>query len=130
MFRMGDFELVDDLREVLGDAPRMAFVYGETEFEHRYLHEDIRDDYSETDLERLRREIIVLGLGKDRLTDFTHVGELRRIIYDTEDALSIQFPTDDHEGVFVSIGSEEKEKLFDVIETTGNWIDRGCPASC
>jgi hypothetical protein len=127
---MGDFDLIDDLRELLGEAPRMAFVYGETEFKQRYLHEDIRADYSESDLERLRREVIVLGLGKDRLSDFTHVGELRRIIYDTDGALSIQFLTDEYAGVFVSIGNENEANLFDVIETTGDWIERGCPASC
>jgi len=127
---MGVFDLVDDLREVLGDEPRMAFVYGESEFKHRYLHEDIRDDYSETDLEGLRREVIVLGLGKDRLTDITHVGQLRRIIYDTDEALSIQFLLGDHEGVFVSIGTENEDHLFDVIERTQDWIDRDCAVSC
>ncbi|WP_135534239.1 hypothetical protein [Halostella pelagica] len=127
---MGGFELVDDLRETLDDRLRMALVYEETQYKHIYLDEELRNEYSQSDIERLRREIIVLALGKNRLTDFTHVGELRRIIYDTDDAMSIQFPLGEHEGVFVSIDTENEAELFDVIETTQNWIDRGCPVSC
>ncbi len=101
----------------------MALVYGETEYENLYLRDDIRDEYTEADLEGLRREIIVFGLGKERIGDVTHVGELRHIIYDTEGALSIQFPLGEYEGVFVSIGNEAQSELFDVIEATRAWID-------
>lgn len=120
---MGEFDLVDDLREVVGDGVRMVFVYAETEYERAYLRDDIRDEYSEADLEGLRREIIVFGLGKERIADVTHVGELRHIIYDTDDAFSIQVPLGKYEGVFVSVDDDCRDDLFDVVETTREWIE-------
>ena len=120
---MADFDLVDELRDDIGDGVRMVLVYGETEYDHAYLRDDIDDEYTETDLEGLRREIIVFGLGKERIGDVTHVGELRHVIYDTEDAFSIQVPLGKHEGVFVSVDDEQGDDLFDVIETTRQWID-------
>lgn len=120
---MTSFDLVEDLRGDLGEGVRMVLVYGETEYDHAYLRDDIDDEYTEADLEGLRREIIVFGLGKERIGDVTHVGELRHIIYDTEDAFSIQIPLGKHEGVFVSVDDEHEDDVFDVVEATREWID-------
>jgi hypothetical protein len=120
---MGEFSLVNHLRDIVGDDVRMVLVYGEREYEDTFLRDDISEEYTEADLEGLRREIIVFSLGKTRVGDVTHVGELRHIIYDTEDALSIQLLLGEHEGVFVSVDDEREAELFDVIEATRAWID-------
>lgn len=118
------FDLTEDLEAILGDDLRMAFVYGESELERLYLRDDIRDSYTDEELEGLRREVIVMALGKERIPDVTHVGELRHIIYDTEDALSVQVPLSKYEGVFVSFGGEDATAvLFDVVDRTREWID-------
>ena len=95
---MGEFSLVDHLRGIVGGGVRIVLVYGEREYEDAFLRDGIGEEYMEADLEGSRREITVFGLGKDRVDDITHVGELRHVIYDTEDALSVQLLLSKHGG--------------------------------
>ncbi|UPV73800.1 hypothetical protein M0R89_14795 [Halorussus limi] len=116
-------ELTRTLRTEVGDALRMVAVYEETEFDHLYLRDDLDSQYSRVDLEALRREIIVLGLGREKVDEVTASGSLRRIVYETEDVFAVQTPTDTHTGVFVSFDSSKRTRLFDVIDVIRDRVE-------
>lgn len=117
-------DLAEVIHSEVGDALRIASVYTETEFDSLYLRDDVESQYTASELESLRREIIVLALGKEKLEEVTHVGRLQRIIYETDDAVTIQVPLDGHTGVFVSLESSKRMQLFEVIEAVQTWIEQ------
>lgn len=116
-------DLTQSLQSEVGDALRIVAVYAETVFDHLYLRDDLEPRYSSAELETLRREIIVFALGKETVEEVTHAGPLQNIIYETDDAFSLQFPFDGYTGVFVSIDSSAKTQLFDVSDTIREWVN-------
>ncbi|MFC4550594.1 MULTISPECIES: DUF7522 family protein [Halorussus] len=116
-------ELTETLRTSVGDDLRMVGVYSEHDFDHLYLRDELADRYEPADLDTLRREIIVLALGREKVEDVTSAGPLRRIVYETEDAFAVQVPFDGHDGVFVSIDADARSKLFDVADAVETWTD-------
>lgn len=117
-------DLAEVIQSEVSDALRIATVYTETEFDSLYLRDDIESQYTASELESLRREIIILALGKEKLEEVTHVGKLQQIIYESDDAVTIQVPLQRHTGVFVSIESSERMQLFEVIEAMQTWIEQ------
>ena len=117
-------ELTARLQDTVGDDLRMVGVYSESDFDHLYLRDELAERYEPADLDTLRREIIVLALGREKVEDVTSAGPLRRIVYETEDAFAVQVPAGGHDGVFVSVDSAVRSKLFDVADAVEAWTDR------
>lgn len=102
------------LKDELGDNLRLATRYNNTEYEHRYVRDDLKEEHSEEELEAFRREMIVLMLGKDKIEEVTLGGEFFGLTYWIDGANVYQFPDEEGEGnrsgYLVSIEPEAESK--------------------
>lgn len=105
------------LRETLGEDLRIAVEYDQTGYVSRYLREDLDEEYSPEELDDIRQEMIVLMLGKDRIEEFTNVGDFNALTYWLDEAIIYHFPeTEAFYGRVVSVepaAESMREGIFD-----------------
>ena len=105
------------LRETLGEDLRVATEYDETGYVSRYLREDLDGEYPPEELDETRQEMIVLMLGKDRIEEFTNVGDFNALTYWMDEAIIYHFPeTEEYYGRVVSVepaAESMREEIFD-----------------
>ena len=104
-------EWIDTIREELGDDLRVAVEYDQTGYVSRHLRDDLAEEYTAADLDKVRQEMIVLMLGKDRIEEFTNAGGFKALTYWLDSAIVYHFPeTDQFYGRVVSVEPEAESK--------------------
>ena len=93
------------LEQEVGDELRSVIYYDETTFDLVYVRDDVRDQYSERDLERIRQELGVASFGKPMLEDLYVHGDLQCTVKCFEEAIEMHFLASDTEGIAVGLDS-------------------------
>ncbi|WP_276271027.1 DUF7522 family protein [Haloarcula litorea] len=91
------------LEAEVGDALRSVIYYAEDTFEVVYARGDVREQYDDEDLERVRQELGVTSFGKPAMEELYVHGELRCTVHCFEDAIEMQFVASDTEGIAVAL---------------------------
>ena len=95
--------LVDDLLEEFGDGLRVVATYENDVYDLHHMREDIQQEYSKAEIDRVFRQISIEGMGYENFQQLFHVGQLECAIYGFERALIFHFPPDPFHGLVVSI---------------------------
>lgn len=107
--------LVDDLSEALDDELRVVATYENDEYDLHHMREDIREEYSKTELDRVFRQISIEGMGYENFQELFHVGQMDCALYGFERALIFHFPPDPFHGLVVSIDRDVAFKPDSII---------------
>lgn len=91
------------LQKEVGDELRSVIYYDEDTFDVVYTRDDVRDQYSESELEQVRQELGVASFGKPALEDLYVHGELKCTVHCFDEAIEMQFIASDTEGISVGL---------------------------
>lgn len=95
--------LVDDLRELVGDALRVVATYEQDEYEIHYVREDVEDLVSAKDIERIHREMVLEGFSREYLEDLFGAGDLECTVFGFRETVAMHFAGPDHRGLYVAV---------------------------
>lgn len=104
------------LQEEVGNDLRMAAQYTEEEYEHLFLHDDVKPKYTQGELENLRHEKVALTLTKNRIERIANAGNCQYFTFRLDDAFIFVFPKTLHAGRFVSVEPDAAVENTDIIE--------------
>ncbi|WP_135302210.1 DUF7522 family protein [Haloarcula amylovorans] len=91
------------LESEVGDELRSVIYYAEDTFEVVYAREDVRSQYTDRDLEKVRQELGITSFGKPAMEDLYVHGDLKCTVHCFEEAIELQFVASDTEGVAVAL---------------------------
>jgi hypothetical protein len=112
--------LVDDLLDEFGDGLRAVATYEDYEYEVEFMREDVRDDYSREEVDRVFRQVSIEGMGYENFQQLFHVGRLECALYGFEGALIFHFPPDPFHGLVVSIDRDvsfNPDAIIDICQS-------------
>ncbi len=95
-------ELVDLLKDEVGDSLRAVGRYDREGYKVLYARKDVIDEFSQEDIEKIHHEMVLKGLGNQHIESLFHGEELECSIYQFEDAVRLHFVKDDYLGHYVS----------------------------
>lgn len=110
-------EFVDRLRTVCGESLRVVANFESIDYELAYFREDLREQYSDEDVEAVYREVIAEGLSVNKISDVMDAGHQQARITVLEEAIVFVFPIDRLEGIFVSVDRDAETTILDVVDT-------------
>lgn len=96
-------QLATFLKEEIGNELRSVIYHDEETFDLVYARDDVREQYSENDLEQVRQELGVSSFGKPALEDLYVHGELNCTVHCFDEAIEMQFIVSDTEGIAVGL---------------------------
>lgn len=109
-------QLLEYLRESLGDSLRAVGRYDKEGYDPIYLREDVVDAYDSEDIEEIHHEMVLKGLGNQHLETLFKGDDLDCSIYQFEDKVRLHFVRGDYRGLYVSFdwnGSVNPSKIVE-----------------
>ena len=98
-------ELVDALRDELGDTLRVVAEYTKDGYDARYVREDVQKRVA-TYADDVHTDLVLQGVGRERLEDLFG-DDLTCSMHRFEETTTFHFVDDnDYEGLFVSVDSD------------------------
>ncbi|GGN06014.1 DUF7522 family protein [Halarchaeum nitratireducens] len=116
---------VTDLRERVGDDLRSVVVYTESDYEIRYLRDDVAADYDEEGIERGVEEMRFKSFEAAYVDDVfrEHHGELRCNVTYFADAVELHFPVSETTGVSIAVDADYFAQQDSFIEFVADRLD-------
>jgi hypothetical protein len=102
--------IVERVREHVGTHLRAVVTYSDTDYELIYLRSDLDDEYGVERIDRIHRELVLEGIGREYLEDLFDAGPLRCSMHGFEEAMTFHF-ADPDSGLFVSVDSAAEVPL-------------------
>jgi len=96
-------QLAKFLQSEVGDELRSVIHYDEDTFNLVYARDDVRDQYTESDLENVRQDLGVASFGKPTMEDLYVHGDLQCTVHCFENAIEMQFLASATEGIAVGL---------------------------
>ncbi|APW98035.1 hypothetical protein CHINAEXTREME_09680 [Halobiforma lacisalsi AJ5] len=120
----------DDVSNRIGEDLRAVVCYEATDFE-RVLREDVRTEYSGSDLQAVVDRTIVTQLSLDRDTGAFRAGEFSGFVRAFDDAwfLSVPDPADPKAGILVSVDRGSDELIDGDLEWCLDYLEKRVPTS-
>ena len=109
-------ELVEFLREEVGGSLRAVGRYDKEGYKVLYAREDVVDEFSQEDLEKIHHEMVLKGLGNQHIESLFNDEELECSIYQFENIVRLHFVKEDYRGYYVSFdyaGDLNPSKIVD-----------------
>jgi len=117
-------ELASFLEQRAGDSLRAVGHYSAEEYGVVYLREDLRQQYTDDEIEGIVEELRWESFGKSNQEGQFHLGELNCSIKAFEEAVVMHFPSDGKHGTLVSLDSEAAQDLLQFIDECLSRIER------
>lgn len=99
-------DLASFLQDRVGDNLRSVAHYDADSYDVVYLRDDVADQYSETDHDRVSREARLESVDREHQEDLYVHGRLECTVRAFENAVEMHFPVDDASGVTVALDAE------------------------
>jgi hypothetical protein len=99
-------QLVTFLRDRVGENLRSVVYYDGEEYDVAYLQEDVREQYSADEMEEVVEDLGFEALTKPMQEELYVHGSLNCTVKCFEDAIEMNFPFSEREGVAVSLSGE------------------------
>lgn len=96
-------QLTEFLKKEVGDELRSVIFYDKDEFEPIYVRDDVRDQYTDSELEQVHHELGMASFGKTALESLYVHGELKCTVHCFENAIEMHFVATEAEGVAVGL---------------------------
>ncbi|MFT4884831.1 MAG: hypothetical protein ACI8U4_002349 [Natronomonas sp.] len=98
------------------DELRMVSTHDATNYEMQYVREDLRDAFTEEELDDAHRNIIANQVSSEDFSQAVDHGGLEAQQFFFEDVIAFIFPTSRYDGVLVSYDREGSIPVADVVE--------------
>ncbi|MDZ7689170.1 MAG: hypothetical protein U5J64_10760 [Halobacteriales archaeon] len=95
-------ELVEFLRDEVGDSLRAVGKYDREGYRVLYARDDVVDEFSQEDIEKIHHEMVLKGLGNQHIESLFNDEELECSIYQFESIVRLHFVKEDYLGHYVS----------------------------
>jgi hypothetical protein len=95
-------ELVEFLREEVGSNLRAVGKYDKEGYDVLYAREDVVDEFSQEDIQKIHHEMVLKGLGNQHIESLFNDEELECSIYQFESIVRLHFVKEDYRGYYVS----------------------------
>jgi len=95
-------ELVEFLRSEVGDSLRAVGKYDREGYRVLYARDDVVDEFSQEDIEKIHHEMVLKGLGNQHIESLFNDEELECSIYQFENIVRLHFVKEDYLGHYVS----------------------------
>jgi hypothetical protein len=102
--------LVTDLRDHVGDGLRVVATYDRDGYDAFYVRDDVAARIPEV-ADDLHSDLILQGMGRDRLEDLFAAGDLHCSMHRFDDLTAFHFIRDEFTGLFVTIDTETEVAL-------------------
>lgn len=99
-------ELAAFLRDQVGDNLRSIAYYDDGDYEVVYLRDDVADQYTENEQERVGRDVRLESVAKGHQEDLYVHGSLQCTVRVFEDAVEMHFAFEDGTGVTAALDAE------------------------
>jgi hypothetical protein len=99
-------ELVELLKDEVGDKLRAVGRYDREGYEVLYIREDVLEEFSHDDIGEIHHEMVLKGLGNQHIESLFNDEELECSIYQFESSARLHFVKDDYLGYYVSFDYE------------------------
>lgn len=96
-------QLTEFLKQEVGNELRSVIHYDKETFEVVYARNDVKDEYTEDDLEDVRQELGVATFGKPAMEELYVHGDLQCTVHCFENAVEMQFLVSETEGIAVGL---------------------------
>lgn len=106
MSRAAARDLSAFLQEQVGDNLRSVAYYDADDYDVVYLRDDVADEYTETDHERVGRDVRLENVERHLQEDLYVHGDLQCTVRCFEDAVEMHFALDDATGVTAALDAE------------------------
>lgn len=95
-------QLVDFLKEEVGDRLRAVGRYDKDGYDVMYIREDVIEEFSHDDIEEIHHEMVLKGLGNQHIEALFNDENLDCSIYQFETTVRLHFVMEDYRGYYVS----------------------------
>lgn len=113
-------DVVEELRSVGGGRVRVVALLESIDYEVLFTREDLRDTYSDEDLERAYRSLTASRLSASDFSQIGEFGDLDCQLFVFEEIVVFLVPSSRYEGLFVSLDREKPFPLLEIVETLGD----------
>lgn len=119
----------DDVSDRIGEDLRAVVRYEATDFEP-VLREDVRTEYSGSELQAVVDRTIITQLSVDRDTDAFRAGEFSGFVRAFDDAwfLSVPDPVEPKSGVLVAVDRDGADLRNDDLEWCLDYLEERLPS--
>lgn len=94
--------LLETLKDELNGGLRAVGRYNQDQYEVLYARDDIEEAYGTKDMEKIHHEMVLKGLGNQRIESLFNEDTLTCSIYQFEEAVRLHFVKQDYRGYYVS----------------------------
>ena len=109
--------VVSTLRKEVGEQLRVVGEYDDEGYDLLYVRDDIRPAVEELDLERIHRELVLQGIGREHLEDLYEGGRLQCSVHRFDELTACHFVESETTGRYVSIDSDATVDFETFVET-------------
>ena len=115
-------DLVTDLRDDVGDGLRVVGEYSAEGYELHYVREDVRPKVDEMNLDRIHRELVLQGVGREYLEDLFDAGSLQCSVHRFDELTAYHFVRTEQTGGYVSVDTNSPVRTGSLVETVGEYL--------
>ncbi|NHN57754.1 hypothetical protein G9466_01510 [Halorussus sp. JP-T4] len=101
---------------------RVVAGYTAEGYELHYVREDIRPRVEEMNTDRIHRELVLQGVGREYLEDLFDAGPLQCSVHRFEELTAYHFVRTEKTGGYVSADSDASVRLESLVETVGRHL--------
>lgn len=94
--------LIETLKDELNGGLRAVGRYNQDQYEVLYARDDVEEAYNTKDMEKIHHEMVLKGLGNQRIESLFNEDTLTCSIYQFEEAVRLHFVKRDYRGYYVS----------------------------
>ena len=115
-------DLVPDLRDDVGDGLRVVAEYTAEGYDLHYVRDDVRPKVDEMNLDRVHRELVLQGVGREYLEDLFDAGSLQCSVHRFDELTAYHFVRTEKTGGYVSVDTSAPVRMEPLVETVGRHL--------
>ncbi|WP_435179987.1 hypothetical protein [Halorussus sp. AFM4] len=115
-------DLVSDLRDDVGEGLRVVGEYSAEGYDLHYVREDVRPKVEEMNTDRVHRELVLQGVGREYLEDLFDAGSLQCSVHRFDELAAYHFVRDENTGGYVSVDTGATVRPGSLVETVGRYL--------
>ncbi|MDY6779974.1 MAG: hypothetical protein SV760_05415 [Halobacteria archaeon] len=108
--------LVEFLKQEVGDKLRAVGKYDKDGYDILYIRDDAADQFSQSDIEDIHHEMVLKGLGNQRIESLFNNDNLDCSIYQFDDKIRLHFVHEDYRGTYVSFDFDGEVNPSKIVE--------------
>ena len=108
--------LLSYLEGELGDRVRAVGTYTEDGYNAIYVRDDVSEEFTRDEIEEIHHEMVLKGLGSQRIEALFNDESLNCSIYQFENIVRLHFVHEDYRGYYVSFDYNPGTNTHKIVE--------------